>query len=247
MLSDAIGAIGCLVFDGGVPPAVEVHDVSGGSQVEPEATRLHGQHEEPHPWILLEAAHEPAALLDRGVTVEDEPRPPEHARQERRQRVGGLAELGEHQRLLLLGGDRLGDLAQPGQLAASLLVPRAVAEPLRRVIADLLEAHEVGQDQPAPLDALPAAGEHAFQLLDGLLIERRLRARQQAERLDLGLVRQIGHDRAVGLETAQEIGLDQAAQRRVRLLGAVGQSLHERRELGRRAEQARVQEVEDRP
>src|SRR2546425_8342318 len=48
-------------------------------------------------------------------------------------------------------------------------------------------------------DALPI-----FQLLDGLLIERRLRARQQAERLDLGLVRQIGHDRAVGLETAQE-------------------------------------------
>src|SRR2546425_789338 len=88
--------------------------------------------------------------------------PPEHARQERRQRVGGLTELGEHQRLLLLGGDRLGDLAQPGQLATSRLVPRAVAEPLRRVIADLLEAHEIREDQPAPLDALSEAGERAF-------------------------------------------------------------------------------------
>src|SRR2546422_6174514 len=39
VLADAIGAIGCLVFGGGVPPAVEVHDVSAGSQVEPQATR----------------------------------------------------------------------------------------------------------------------------------------------------------------------------------------------------------------
>ena len=50
----------------------------------------------------------------------------------------------------------------------------AVAEPLRGVVADLLEPHQRRQDQPAPLRSrrrLPAA---SAQLVDGLLVERRL-------------------------------------------------------------------------
>jgi hypothetical protein len=63
----------------------------------------------------------------------------------------------------------------------------------------------------------PVAGlfQPFFQLGDGGLIERRLFARQVAEGLDLGLVRQIGNDALVALEAAQDIGLHEPTQRRV--------------------------------
>src|SRR2546430_16954828 len=50
-----------------------------------------------------------------------------------------------------------------------------------------------------------------------------------------------------GFEPAQEIRLDQAAQGRVAVVRAVGQPLGERGELACRAQQARVEEVVDRP
>ena len=165
--------------------------------------------------------------------MEHEPGTAEQARQERGQRLGGLPELREHEHLLLLRRHRLDDLAQPRELAAARLVPRTLAQPVRGVIADLLEAHQIGEHQAAPLDTLREPCDGALQLVDGLLIERGLRAGEEAERLHLGLVGQVGHDRAVGLEPAQEIGLDQAAQGRVALVRAVGQPLGERGELTR--------------
>ena len=56
----------------------------------------------------------------------------------------------------------------------------AVAEPLRRVVADLLEPHQRGQHDAAPLDAvgvLQLPGE----VVDRLLVERGLLLRQAAE------------------------------------------------------------------
>src|SRR5207245_4546084 len=95
-------------------------------------------------------------------------------------------------------------LAQPRELAAPRLVPDALAQPVRRVIADLLEAHEVGQHQAAPLDALREARDGMLELVDRLLVERGLRAGEETERLHLSLVRQVRDDGAVGLEPAQE-------------------------------------------
>ena len=40
LLSDAVGAVGGLVFDRRVPPRVEVDDVVGSGQVEARAARL---------------------------------------------------------------------------------------------------------------------------------------------------------------------------------------------------------------
>src|SRR3569833_1127074 len=39
-LADAEGAVRRLVLDGGIPPAVEVRDVRGGSEIEARATRF---------------------------------------------------------------------------------------------------------------------------------------------------------------------------------------------------------------
>ena len=38
LLPDAVGAVGGLLFDDGIPPRVEVDDVVGTGQVEPQST-----------------------------------------------------------------------------------------------------------------------------------------------------------------------------------------------------------------
>ena len=85
------------------------------------------------------------------------------------------------------------------------------------------------------------------QLLDRLRIERRLPAAELAIRRDLGLVGQVGDDRAVGLHPPQDVGPHQLAQRAVGIVLPLGEALGVAGELPRRAEQARVDEVEDRP
>ena len=45
-LTDAEGAIGGLVFDGGVPPAVEVEYVVGAGEVEADAACFEGENED---------------------------------------------------------------------------------------------------------------------------------------------------------------------------------------------------------
>jgi uncharacterized protein (DUF433 family) len=46
VLADAVGAVGGLVLDGGVPPAVEVEDVGGGGEVEADTAGLEGDDED---------------------------------------------------------------------------------------------------------------------------------------------------------------------------------------------------------
>ena len=46
LLADAVGAVGGLVLDGGVPPGIHVDDVVGGGEVEPGAAGLEADQEE---------------------------------------------------------------------------------------------------------------------------------------------------------------------------------------------------------
>jgi hypothetical protein len=59
--------------------------------------------------------------------------------------LGRLAGLRENEHLLLLGGDHLRELAQAREFPALLFRPRTVSEPLRRMIANLLESHQERQ------------------------------------------------------------------------------------------------------
>ena len=147
----------------------------------PGAAGLERQHEERDVLVLLEAAHQVLALLHLGLAVQDEAGPAENRAEERRQRRRRLAELGEDQHLLLPRGDHLGDLAQPGQLAAVLLGPGAVAQPLRGMVADLLEAHQNREHDAPALDAL-GVFELLGEILDRLLVERGLLAAQAGRR-----------------------------------------------------------------
>ena len=218
----------------------------GGGEIEPGAAGFDREHEERDAFVLLELAHQILALPDLRLAVQDEAGPPEHRAQERRQRRGRLLELGEDERLLLPGGDHLGDVAQTRELAAVLLGPGAVAEPLRGMVADLLQPHEEGEhDAPAlhSVDVFELAGE----IVHRLLVERRLLAAQGAEGLHLGLVGQVGNDALVGLHAPQDVGAHQIAERAVRVLRPVGEALDEGRKLLRRSQQSGIDEVEDRP
>ena len=155
--------------------------------------------------------------------MQHEPGAPEDLAEKRRQRRGHLAELGEDQHLLLLGRDHLGDLAQPRPLAAVGLRPGAVAQPLRRMVADLLEAHQGRQHEALARDALRVF-ELLGQFLHRLLVERGLLAAELAEGLDLGLVGQVGDDRLVGLQAPQDVRPHQLAQGAVGVVRLVGQA-----------------------
>ena len=67
---------------------------------------------------------------------------PNTAAEKLRQRLRRFAELREHQHLLLLRRDRLRRSRAAARACRCPLAPRAVAQPVRRMIADLLEAHE---------------------------------------------------------------------------------------------------------
>src|ERR1700693_5985843 len=106
--------------------------------------------------------------------MQNQPFPPEYVAEELGNRLGRLAELREHQHLLLLGGDHLRELAQAREFTAIGFGPGTVAEPLRWMIADLLEAHQERQyDAFAPHALRPI--ERLRALLDRLLVQRRLR------------------------------------------------------------------------
>ena len=196
--------------------------------------------------VLLKLAHQFLALLDLRLAMQHEAGPPEHGAQERRQWRRRLLELGEDKRLLLPGGDHLRDVAQTCELAAVLLGPRTVAEPLRGMVADLLQPHEKGQHDASalhPIDLFELAGE----IVHRLLVKRRLLAAQGAEGFHLGLVGQVGNDALVGLQAPQDIGAHQVAERAVRVMRPVGEAFDEGRKLLRRSQQARIDEIEDRP
>ena len=201
-------------------------DMGGGGEVEAGAAGFDGEHEERDAFILLELTHQILALPDFSLAVQDETGPTEHRGQERRQRRGHLLELGEDERLLLPGADHLRDVAQSRELAAVLLGPGAVAEPLRGMVADLLQPHEESEDDaPAfhSIDVFELAGE----VVHRLLVQRRLLAAQGAECLHLGLVGQVRNDPLVGLHASQNIGAHQIAERAIRVLRPVGEALDE--------------------
>src|SRR5208283_4077646 len=135
LLPDAEGAVGRLVFDGGVPPAVEMRDMRGGGQIEARPAGLERQDEERDGLVFLELFDELLAFADGGFAMQDQSRAREFRSEQSLQRRDDLLELGEDQELFLAAGDGLGDLHEATKFAAAFGVIRAVAEPLRWVIA----------------------------------------------------------------------------------------------------------------
>ena len=247
-LSDAEGAVGGLVLDGGVPPAVEMDHVRGLGEVQPRAAGLEREDEEGRAVVALEGGDQLAAPRHRRAAVQHQPRLPEDRRQEGGQRLGHLAVLGEDQQLVLALGDLLDELAQAGELAAALLGKVAVARDLRGMVANLLEAHEGGQNHAAALHGFGRVVflERLAELPHMVGIEGRLRRGEAAVGRHDGLLGKVVDHAAVGLEAAQDVGARQAAQGRVGA-GLVAAVADVGAEAARVAEQTGVDEVEERP
>ena len=119
-LSNSECSISSLVLNRGIPPAVEVDDVTGGGQVQSGTAGLEREDEERRPVFALKALDEPSPLGDRGPAVKHEAGPPEHALEQLCQRAGDLAELSENECLFLAFAKLLTDLGQALKLAAVL-------------------------------------------------------------------------------------------------------------------------------
>src|SRR5215218_5938598 len=144
-------------------------------EVQPRTARFDREHEERDTLVLLELANQIFALLDLCLAMQDEAGPPEDRAEECRQRRRCLPELSEDEGFLLPSGNDFRDVAQTRELAAVLLRPSPIAEPLRWMIADLLQPHEGGQDNtpsPDPIRRFDLISEIGH----GLLVERCLLA-----------------------------------------------------------------------
>ena len=122
-----------------------------------------------------------------------------------------------------------------------------VVQVLGGVITDLFKLHEHGQDEATTghaINILQTPGEIGH----GTLIERGLRFRQTAFGPHLGLLRQVGGDVRIGLQSSQDVGphqFSQAAKGGCVLL--LVEPRDELLELLRGPEQSGTREVENRP
>lgn len=108
MLADAVGSVGGLVFDGGVPPAVEVDDVGSLGEGEAGACGFKREDEEGRACVLLELPDDSLPGGDGSAAVEQETVAMENAGQKIVQRVDHAAELGKEDEFFLPGGNLFG-------------------------------------------------------------------------------------------------------------------------------------------
>ncbi len=253
LLADAIGAIRGLILHGGIPPAVEVEDVVGRREIEARAARLEGENEERRPAIRLETLHHAIPPLDGRAAVEIEHLHAEERLQILVQHLPHLGELGEDQGAILHAQHLLQHLRQALQLAGAPRQRGAIAQKLRRMIANLLQAQKRAQHRPLPRElrfARLLGIRHALQRFrHHRLIERRLLLRQRAGHLHLQLLRQILDDGRVALEAAQDKGIDQIAQppRRIGVLIALDGQSEGLPEPFLRSQETWIEELHNRP
>ena len=157
LLADAEGPVGGLVLDGRVPPAVEVDHVRGGGQVQARAAGLQRQDEERRAVVALELVDERLAPSDGRAAVQHQ------ARAGRRRRARKPASGSVISRNCVKTSAFSCREAISSQISASRAnLPlssgaiAAVAQQLAGVVAELLEPHQIGQHQAAPLHAVDA-------------------------------------------------------------------------------------------
>ncbi len=156
-------------------------------------------------------------------------------------RLPHCGEVGEDQHLLAGGEHRLDDLLEPGQLARAAGQRPAVVLVGGRVVADLLERGDGGEDR-ALLGLAAAVGAGVGdQAVEHGLVEADLLGRHRAVVELVDAVGQLGGDLGLALGAAEHEDAVERPQRRLALARQLGD------ERGPGADEAGVGEVEDGP
>ena len=71
VLADAIGPVGALILDRGVPPPIEMHDVIRGVERQAEPSRARREQQDLEPLSLLEPSSNRVALVPTSLSVDD--------------------------------------------------------------------------------------------------------------------------------------------------------------------------------
>ena len=249
-LADAEGAIGGLVFNGGVPPAIEVEDVVGLGQGDADPGSLQRQDKDGgRRFGILKGADHLLALVAIGAAVDVVGGVVAAMAQVLLQGVADFAKLAEDEGAFPFFDDLLQHFGKAAELVRSLRRKLAlVLQKLAGMVADLLELGQGGENQSFALDAL-AAFELFGHVFEHRFVEGGLLFGEVAEQLLLHLVGQVFDDGLVGFDAAQDERLHQLFQGGG-ALGAVvflDGHLELLAELGLGAEIAGIEKIEDGP
>ena len=206
LLADAKGPVGGLVFDGGVPPAVEMHDVRSRRQIEARAAGFERQDKKRRPLFGLKRLHQFPAFFHRRAAVEDQPRPFEHLA--RKTESGSVISRNWVKTSIFSWREETSSpiSARRANFPLSFAAYVPIAQELAGMVANLLEPHQIREHQAPAFDACFLL-ERFFQLGDEFCIEGRLRFGQAAVGFDFGLLRQVGDDVLVGFQPPQDVRL----------------------------------------
>lgn len=227
-LADAVGAVGGLVLDGGVPPTVVVDDVRGLGEGEAEGAGAEGENKESGAVITGEGLDLGSALRG-GESAVKEGNGATEAFGERGLEGGADAGvLGEEENGFAAGEDVV-EKGQEGEEFAG----GGVVEAVPGAVADEFEASEEGED-----GAMAIVGG-AGVLGQGEVVGGGLGIGEGGVVLLGDAGRQVGENGGIGLETTEEEVRDGAAE-----AVGVGIALGE---VATGAEEVGVEEVEDGP
>src|SRR5207249_10218008 len=68
-LPDAMGAVGCLRLDRGIPPRIEMNDGVGGGEIQADAARFQADQEDWDRGIALDTIYDFLTLFGRAVEI----------------------------------------------------------------------------------------------------------------------------------------------------------------------------------
>src|SRR5512145_649683 len=198
--------------------------------------------------IFLEASHHGLTCLWGGVAIQKRHLVTEGFLQVRLEQAAHRCKLREDQRTFIYGVYLLKHLDETRQLTGSVRDGTPISEKLGRVVADLLQLEQRGQDNTAALD--PRRLRNACKRVTHYgTIERSLLLRERTEDLDLIFGREVADDVRVGFEASQ----DEWSHQRLEALGSLGvlhaldRACEMGLKVGLRAEVARVEELENAP
>ena len=181
VLSDAKSTVSGLVFDGRIPPSIEMDDMVGGGEVKSSAAGFDGENHEGRAVVGLESIDQALALFaDANAAVQMKAGLAKDGGQVFGDGCDGFLILSKDKQAAIGVGDLLSEFAEHLDFAAVGGAPRAIAKKMGGMVADLFKPGESRDDDAMASKAL-GLSQIARDLFDAALIESALASRERAK------------------------------------------------------------------